>query len=130
MLLVILLVLALLLYVSGLPGQYLTRQVGMEAQIGPRDDLPPPSRELKRARAALRNLQETLPIFLTLAVLSIILGEQGWVSLIGAWVYFVARVAHVVCYLKGLSPWRSIAFLFAMLGIFAMAFPIVPHVWA
>ncbi|WP_316354717.1 MAPEG family protein [Devosia sp.] len=95
MLLIIFLVLFLLLIQVALPGRYLTEQVGTDAQIGPRDDLPEPSRDLGRARRALANLQETLPVFLTLALLSILLGEQGWLSLAGGALYFVARVAHL-----------------------------------
>lgn len=130
MLLIIFLVLVLLLVQVQLPGSYLTKQVGMEAQVGPRDNLPEPTTELARSRRALANLQETLPIFLTLAVLSLVLGEQGWLSLIGAAVYFVARAIYVYCYMKALSPWRSICFLVALIGTVLMAIPLVPHIWS
>lgn len=130
MLLMIFLVLALLVVAVQLPGSYLTKQVGVAAQIGPRDDLPEPTQELARSRRALANLQETLPIFLTLAVLSIIYNEQNWVSLAGAGLYFLARAAHLYCYLKGLSPWRSVCFLAGLLGCLTMAVPLVPHIWS
>ena len=130
MLLMIFLVLALLVVAVQLPGSYLTKQVGVAAQIGPRDDLPEPTQELARSRRALANLQETLPIFLTLAVLSIIYNEQGWASLVGAGLYFLARSAHLYCYLKGLSPWRSVCFLAGLLGCLTMAVPLVPHIWS
>ena len=129
-LLIIFLVLFLLLVQVALPGRYLTEQVGTEAQMGPRDELPRPSRELARARRALGNLQETLPVFLTLAVLSIILGEQGWLSLAGGATYFVARVLHVYCYMKGLTPWRSLCFLASLAGNLLLALPLVPHLWS
>ncbi|KFC62813.1 Inner membrane protein [Devosia sp. LC5] len=130
MLLMIFLVLALLLVAVQLPGSYLTKQVGVAAQTGPRDDLPEPTQELARSRRALANLQETLPIFLTLAVLSIVYNEQSWVSLAGAGLYFLARAAHLYCYMKGLSPWRSVCFLAGLLGCFIMAAPLVPHIWS
>ena len=129
MLVFIFLVLLLLLVQASLPGRYLTEQVGTEAQMGPRDDLPPPSRDLARSRRALANLQETLPIFLTLAVISVALGEQGWLSLAGAGLYLAGRIVHVFCYMKGLSPWRSISFLVALLGCLLIAIPLVPHIW-
>jgi uncharacterized MAPEG superfamily protein len=128
-LLIILLVLLLTLVQVFLPGKFLTEQVGSEAQMGPRDDLPPPSLMLARARRALANLQETLPIFLTLAILSIILGEQGWLSLVGAGLFLLGRAVHVACYLKALSPWRSLAFMVALLGLVLLAIPVVPHIW-
>ncbi|SEQ43716.1 Uncharacterized conserved protein, MAPEG superfamily [Devosia sp. YR412] len=129
MLAVIFLVLLLLLVQAALPGRYLSAQVGNDAQMGPRDDLPEPSRELARSRRALANLQETLPIFLVLAVLSIILGEEGWLSVLGAAMYFLARVAHLYFYMKGISPWRSVAFLVALIGTLLIAIPLVPHLW-
>ena len=130
MLLIVFLVLLLLLIQVALPGRYLTEQVGSAMQIGPRDDLPKPSRNLARSRRALANLQETLPIFLTLAVLSIMLGEQGWLSLAGAGLYLVARIGHVYCYMRGLSPWRSICFLLSVIGNAVLLLPLLPHLWS
>ena len=129
MLLLIFLVLLLLLVQAQLPGKFLTDQIGPQGQMGPRDHLPEPSTELGRSRRALANLQETLPVFLTLGVLSIVLGEQGWLSLVGAAIYFLGRCAHVVCYMRGLSPWRSVFFGVALIGIILMAVPLVPHIW-
>lgn len=130
MLLIIFLVLLLLLVQVGLPSRYLTEQVGTQAQMGPRDNLPAPSRELARSRRALGNLQETLPIFLVLAVLSIVLGEEGWLSIFGGGLYFVARVLHAYCYMRGLAPWRSVSFLAGLLGNVLLAIPLVPHIWS
>lgn len=130
MLLIIFLVLLLLLVQVALPGRYLTEQVGSQRQIGPRDDLPEPSRELARSRRALANLQETLPIFLSLAILSIVLGEEGWLSLAGGALYFLARSAHAYCYMRGLTPWRSVSFLASLLGNLLLALPLLPHLWS
>lgn len=130
MLLIIFFVLVLLLVQVMIPGYYLTAQVGPQGQMGPRDDLPAPSQALGRSRRALNNLQETLPIFLTLAVLSIVLGEQGWLALLGAALYLLARVGHVVCYMAGLSPWRSVAFATGLVGLLVMALPLLPHIWS
>ncbi|WDR05989.1 MAPEG family protein [Devosia rhodophyticola] len=69
-------------------------------------------------------------MFLTLSVLSIVLGEQGWLSLVGASLFLIGRVGHVVCYLKALSPWRSVAFMIALIGLLLTAIPLIPHIWA
>ena len=130
MLLLILCALLLLLIQVIMPSHYLTQQVGSEAQMGPRDDLPEPSQALGRSRRALANLQETLPIFLALGLLSLLFDEQGWLSLAGAGLYLVFRVAHFISYMAGLSPWRSICFLIASLGLLLMAAPLVPHIWS
>lgn len=130
MLLIIFLVLLLLLVQVFLPGHYLVQQVGTAAQMGPRDALPEPNQALGRARRAVNNLQETLPIFLTLGVLSIVLGEQGGFSLLGGVLYLLGRVAHAVCYMRGLSPWRSISFMVALVGMGAMLIPLLGHIWS
>ena len=130
MLLLVLFALVLLLVQVMLPGFYLTRQVGPQAQMGPRDDLPEPSQALARSRRALANLQETLPIFLTLALLSLLYEQQGWLSLGGAGLYLVFRMGHVVSYMAGLSPWRSLCFCLASLGLLLMALPLLPHIWS
>ena len=129
MLLIIFLVLLLLIVQVGLPGRYLSAQIGNDAQMGPRDDLPEPTRELSRSRRALANFQETLPIFLTLAILSIVFDEAGWLSLAGGALYFLARSAHLYCYMHGLSPWRSLAFLAGLIGNLMMAIPLLQHLW-
>jgi len=130
MLLIIFLVLILVLVQNMLPGMMLTRQVGAQAQMGSRDDLPEPTPELKRARKALTNLQESLPIFLTLAILSIVLGEEGWLSVLGATVFLLCRAIYPVFYLRAMSPWRSLAFLGGLLGMLIMAVPLLPHLWS
>ena len=127
MLVLIFLVLALLLVQAALPGHYLLKQVGPERQMGPRDDLPPPTPPLSRSRNALRNLQETLPIFLSLALLNVALGTTNWLALAGAATYLVARVIYLGCYMMGLSPWRSVSWTAALIGMALMAVPLLPR---
>jgi uncharacterized MAPEG superfamily protein len=129
MLVIILLVLALVVVQAGLLAQFRIALVGWTRLLGPRDNLPEQdSPLLERSKRALANLQETLPVFLTLAVLSIVFGEQGALSLWGAAIYFVARVLYVPCYLLGLSPWRSVIFSVSALGLLLLALPLLPHI--
>lgn len=118
--------LALLLVQAGLTGSLLTKQVGSENQIGARDSLPKPSIALGRARRALGNFQETLPIFLTIAVLIFVKGVDGWMVHLGGALYLAGRVAHLYCYMKALSPWRSLAYGVAMIGIALLLIALVP----
>ncbi len=130
MLLIILLVLALFYVQTMLPGFFLTAQVGSKAQMGGRDNLPEPTQELARSRRALANMQESLPIFLTLAILSVVLGEDGWLSILGGVVYLVGRIAHVYCYMNALAPWRSISYVLGLIGMLLIALPLLPHIWS
>jgi len=129
MLLIILLVLVLLFVQALLPGILLAKQVGRDAQMGARDNLPEPTPELSRAQRALANLQENLPAFLTLAVLSIVFGEQGWLSMLGGVLFLLGRAAHLFCYIRGLSPWRSYSYVLGLLGTILVAAPLLPHLW-
>jgi len=130
MLLTILLVLLLAFVQAGVLAQYRINLVGFNALLGPRDDLPEhTSPLLGRAKRALDNLHETLPIFLTLAVLSVVLNEEGTLSIIGAAVYLIARVLYVPSYIFALSPWRSVCFGVSVLGLVALAWPVASHLW-
>ena len=42
----------------------------------------------------------------------------------------VARVLHAYCYMKGLTPWRSLSFLASLVGNVLLAIPLVPHIWS
>ena len=42
----------------------------------------------------------------------------------------MARSAHAYCYMKGLTPWRSLSFLIGLLGNLLMALPLLPHLWS
>jgi uncharacterized MAPEG superfamily protein len=128
MLLLILLALVLLFAQASLPGYLLTLQVGPKVQMGPRDSLPAPTPMLSRSRNALRNLQETLPAFLTLAVLSLLFKTDAGLAVTGATLWLVARTVYVGCYMLGLSPWRSIVWMIALVGLGIMAFPLLAHV--
>lgn len=125
----ILAALLLLLVQGGLIGRLLDRQIGRAGQMGPRDALPEPTIELGRARRALANLQETLPIFLTIGLLLIVYGIDWWLVHLGGALYVAGRVAHLVCYMKGLTPWRSIAFGVAMAGMFCLAGALIAGIW-
>ncbi|MEO3385156.1 MAPEG family protein [Mesorhizobium sp. CAU 1741] len=106
-------------------GALLTRQVGPENQTGPRDNLPEPTVELGRARRAFANLQETLPIFLTIGLLIVIYDVGGWLVQAGGLLFLAGRVAHLYCYMNALSPWRSVAFMVSLLGMLLMAVALV-----
>ena len=51
-------------------------------------------------------------------------------ALAGAAIYLLGRVGHVVSYMAGLSPWRSVCFSIGLLGLVLMALNLLPHIWA
>ena len=118
--------LALLLFQTLLTGSLLAKQVGAADQTGTRDELPEPTVELGRAQRAVANFQETLPIFLTIALLVVVKGVGGTLVQLGGLLYIAGRIAHLYCYMKALSPWRSYAYGVSMIGILLLVIALVP----
>ncbi|MEJ2000553.1 MAG: MAPEG family protein [Maritimibacter sp.] len=92
---------------------------------GPRDEVPPAGLMVGRMERALKNLMESLPIFITLALLAEIRGlTEGW-ALTGAMVFTLARVAYVPAYGSGI-PWlRSAVWSVGFAGLVMMAVGVV-----
>ena len=75
----------------------------------------------ERAARALANLSESLPVFLTLALLILMLDVDGPAAQAGAGVFLVARALYVPCYVFGVFAVRSIVWTVAGFGLLAMA---------
>ena len=82
-------------------------QTGVDAANSTRDDEPEPNLLTGRATRALRNFQETYPIFLALCAVAVLSGHAGGLVFWGTALWFWARVAYLPAYLMGLSPYRS-----------------------
>ena len=76
----------------------------------------------KRVQRASRNLQESLPIFLALALLSIHYQVDNTGPAMG---WLLCRLAHFICYALGITVLRSIAFSGSLLALGAMAFELL-----
>lgn len=63
-----------------------------------------------RAAKAWRNDLENIPIFLILAWIYVSAGLSAAAFVVYCIIYMLARIAHTVCYLKGLQPYRTISF--------------------
>jgi uncharacterized MAPEG superfamily protein len=129
MVLLILLVLALFVLQTLLPNRFRDRPATAGASVlaealGPRDDQPPLTRTGGRAERALANMQEALPVFLTLALLNLILGT-GDLATTGATVFLVARVLYVPAYLAGIVGVRTLIWIASVVGLVMMLIPIL-----
>lgn len=131
MVLLILLVLALFVFQTLLPAgfRYMGRDGGRQlgTALGPRDDQPPPSRTGGRAERALANMQEALPVFLTLALLNLFLGT-GDLATTGATVFLVARVLYVAAYLAGVYGLRTLIWAISVVGLVLMLIPVLARI--
>lgn len=95
-----------------------TRELGRDWNAGPRDE----ERKVKsvlagRAKRASANFRETYPAFVALA-LGLAVGGDAWhLGLIGALVWFAARIVYIPLYLGGVPYIRSLVWLVAMAGM-------------
>jgi uncharacterized MAPEG superfamily protein len=101
----------------------LLAKIGVAAYMGPRDTLPEPGVFRARALKASANSAESLPVFLTLALLSLILEDANMpLAIMGAQMYLVARVAYLAVYLAGVPYIRSAVFTAAAAGLVIMGY--------
>lgn len=102
-------------------GQTATRDRGLDWNAGPRDGAQKPLGEMAgRAERALKNFQETYPVFVALALGLAVTDRTGGIGTIGAWLWFGARIAYIPLYLFGIKYIRSLCWLASILGLLLM----------
>lgn len=99
---------------------------GLMRHMGSRDDLPEPGALVGRARRALANWQESLPIFATLGILALVVdGADMAQAVLGAQIFVLARAAYLVLYLISIPMTRSVAWTAAVFGLGMMALALI-----
>ncbi|MBI1416191.1 MAG: hypothetical protein GC146_03115 [Limimaricola sp.] len=93
--------------------------------VGNRDRLPPLSVYAGRLERAKDNMREALPLFLGLAMLSLVRPEVPELARQGALFFLVARVLYVPAYLSGVPLLRSVLWLSGIAGLLMMGWPIL-----
>ena len=77
---------------------------------------------VQRVSRATANLQETLPLFLTLVILGII-AEENLVALGYTWL--ALRVSYLLCYSYGIEKIRSLIWVASVIVLVVMAFKLI-----
>ena len=92
-------------------------QVGLAALAGNREVLPELTGIAGRAQRAHRNMLENLPLFIALVLIAQVAGRTNGTTLLGAELFFWARLAHAIIYLAGI-PWlRTLAWAVSAIGM-------------
>lgn len=107
----------------GLAGAAITKQRGPAWNVGARDEkLPEPTGRAGRLDRAFQNFKETFPYFAAAVLISEFVsrqtGQGNQLSVIGAQLYFWARVAYIPLYAFGVPVVRTLVWLVSIIGIF------------
>jgi uncharacterized MAPEG superfamily protein len=94
------------------------RQHGGLVLANNRDNLPAPNTFVARAKRNVENLRENLWFFAPAVLIAAIAGVTNQWTILGAQIFFFARVAHAITYLAG---WPIIRPLFWFAGVIGCA---------
>jgi len=133
MVLVVLLVLALFVVQTMLPGRFREPAVdGAKGKItenlGNRDHMRPLTVIGERAKRALENMHEALPVFLALALLNMIVGTAAGMAVTGATIFLVARLVYVGIYMAGIPVVRTLVWVVSWVGLVLMLVPLLDKI--
>jgi len=94
-----------------------TLQVGLPMLAGNRENLPPCTGWAGRAQRAHRNMLESLVLFAALVLVAVAAGGTNPTTLLGAQLFFWARVAYAVIYVAGIPYLRTAAWAVSIIGL-------------
>ena len=87
-----------------------------------RDAEPTVTATYKRAIRAWKNLQETFPIFLALAILGVITNTD---LIFAMQLWLVFRVVHLITYMTSLNMLRTLSWLGSLVALFMMGLALI-----
>ncbi|HEY4071670.1 MAG TPA: MAPEG family protein [Herbaspirillum sp.] len=103
-----------------------TRETGNAYNVGPRDhEGPPVGIVTGRLQRAQKNLFETLPLFAAAVLIAHIADRENALTLWGAWIYFLARIAYVPLYAAGVPVLRTLVWTASLVGLCMVFYAIV-----
>ncbi|WP_429814978.1 MAPEG family protein [Ensifer sp. B1-9] len=99
----------------------LAGDLGIKYLLGPRDEQRV-SKSIVAGRLlrSLRNMLETYPAFVALALALAVTGKTGGLGAIGALIWILARVAYIILYVAGVPVLRSIVWFVSIIALLLM----------
>ncbi len=92
-------------------------QVGFMRLVGNREGMPEITGWGGRAARAHRNMLENLVLFASLVLVAVVVGKTNDMTLLGAQIFFWARLAYAVIFVAGIIWVRTAAWLVSMAGL-------------
>jgi len=100
-----------------------TKIRGVDWNAGPRDEPKAPLHGIAgRLDRASKNYLETFAFFAAAVLIAHLANRHNILTIYGAWIYLIARIAYLPLYAAGVPYWRSVAWgfgFFATLAILA-----------
>ena len=133
MVLLILLVLALFVLLTLLPGRFREPVAPggpgkLAENLGNRDHMRPLTVTGQRAARALANMQEAVPVFLGLALLNLVVTPGAGMAETGALVFLIARTLYVAIYIAGVPVVRTLVWAVSWAGLVMMLLPLLDKI--
>ena len=100
-------------------------QNGLMAQAGNRDNLPEPTVLRQRLQRLSANMQENLVMFAVVVLVASAAGVSNDATVLGASVFFYARVAHAIVYAFGWPVIRPLFYFAGLYGIVVIAVQVI-----
>jgi len=94
-----------------------TLQVGLPKLAGNREGLGPCAGWAGRAQRAHHNMLENLVLFAALVLIAVAAGKTNSTTLLGAQLFFWARLAYAGVYLAGIAWLRTLVWLASVVGL-------------
>ena len=92
-------------------------QVGPMRLVGNREGMPEITGWGGRASRAHYNMLENLVLFASLVLVAVAVGKTNDMTLLGAQLFFWARVAYAAIYIAGIIWVRTLAWLISVIGL-------------
>jgi uncharacterized MAPEG superfamily protein len=133
MVLLILLVLALFVVQTLLPGRFREPATAggpgkLAENLSNRDHMRPFTVHGERAARALANMQEAMPVFLGVALMDMIVAPEAPMVTTGALVFLIARALYVAVYIAGVAVVRTLLWVASWVGLVMMLLPLLDRI--
>jgi uncharacterized MAPEG superfamily protein len=94
-----------------------TLQVGLPTLAGNREGLPPFTGWVGRAMRAHYNMLESLVLFTALVLVAVVSGKTNDMTLLGAQIFFWARLVYAAIYWAGIPWFRTGVWFASIIGL-------------
>ncbi len=91
--------------------------ISLTAMLGNREDTPKLTGLAGRAQRAHLNMIENLPLFIALVLAAQVSNRLDAVTLLGAQLFFWARLLYAVVYIVGIAYVRTLLWLVSVIGL-------------